>query len=104
MIIEGKVMSLEEIITHDNTDDCVACRAQDIVGQFLIPAAAAWEATSGLPQFSLALHGAAGLLGTMLAGGIGREEMEAALSRLLEDIEGQIEEDQMIGGPPQGTA
>jgi hypothetical protein len=97
-------MSLEEIITHDNTEDCVACRAQDIVGQFLIPAAAAWEATSGLPHFSLALHGAAGLLGTMLAEGIGREEVEAALFRLLEDIEGQIAEDQMIGGPPQGTA
>jgi hypothetical protein len=50
------------------------------------------------------LHGAAGLLGTMLAEGIGREEVEAALFRLLEDIEGQIAEDQMIGGPPQGTA
>ena len=97
-------MSFEEIITHDNTEDCVACRGQDIVGQFLIPAAAAWEATSGLPHFSLALHGAAGLLGTMLAEGVSREEVEAALFRLLEDIEGQIAEDRMIGGPTQGTA
>ena len=51
-------MSLEEIITHDNTEDCVACRAQDIVAQILVPAAAAWEATSALPHFSLAIHGA----------------------------------------------
>jgi hypothetical protein len=97
-------MSLEEIITHDNTEDCVACRAQDIVAQILVPAAAAWEATSALPHFSLAIHGAAGLLGTMLAEGVAREEIEAALSRLLDDIEGQIAEDRMIGGPTQGTA
>jgi len=97
-------MSFEEIISHDNTEDCVACRAQDIVAKILIPAAAAWEATSGLPQFSLALHGAAGLLGTMLAEGVTRDDVEAALSRLLEDIEGQIAEDRMIGGPTQGTA
>jgi len=97
-------MSLEEIITHDNTEDCIACRAQDIVAQILVPAAAAWEATSALPHFSLALHGAAGLLGTMLAEGVAREEIEAALSSLLDDIEGQIAEDRMIGGPTQGTA
>ena len=97
-------MTLEEIITHDNTEDCVACRAQDLVAQILIPATAAWEATSGLPQFSLALHGAAGLLGTMLAEGTAREEIETALFRLLDDIEGQIAEDRMIGGPTQGTA
>jgi hypothetical protein len=97
-------MRLEEIITHDNTEDCVACRAQDIISQALLPAAAAWEATAGLPQFSLALHGAAGLLGTMLAEGVGRDEVENALFRLLDDIEGQIAEDRMIGGPTQGTA
>ena len=97
-------MSFEEIITHDNTEDCVACRAQDIVAQILLPATAAWEATSGLPRFALALHGAAGLLGTMLAEGVSREDVEAALFRLLEDIEGQIAEDGMIGGPTQGTA
>ena len=97
-------MTFEEIITHDNTEDCVACHAQEIVTQILVPAAAAWEATAGLPHFALALHGAAGLLGNMLAEGMARDDIESALSRLLDDIESQIAEDRMIGGPTQGTA
>lgn len=97
-------IDLEAILNHDNTDDCIACRAHEVVMQALVPAAGAWEATAGLPQFSIALHGAAGLLGTMLAAGVAREEIEGALSRLLQDLEDQIAEDRAFGGPPQGTA
>jgi hypothetical protein len=33
-----------------------------------------------------------------------RDDVEAALSRLLDDIEQQVAEDKAMGGPPQGTA
>jgi hypothetical protein len=95
---------LDVIVTHDATDDCVACRAQSVVMQALVPAAAAWEATAELPRHAVALHGAAALLGTMLEEGVSRDEVEAALSGLLDNIEQQIAEDQAMGGPPQGTA
>lgn len=70
----------------------------------LLPAAAAWELNNQLPRFALALHGAAGLLGAMMEGGIAREDIEAAMRTLLDDIEQQIEEDKAFGGPPRGTA
>ena len=95
---------LKEIVTHDSTENCVACRAQDLVAQALIPAAAAWETASSLPRYSIALHGAAGLLGIMLDEGVPRQDIEGAIATLLDDIEGQIAEDQTMGGPPQGTA
>jgi hypothetical protein len=94
----------EAILTHDSTDECIACRAQSVVMQALIPAAAAWEATAELPRFAVALHGAAGLLGTMLEDGVSRGEIEEAVSTLLDQIEQQIAEDQTMGGPAQGTA
>ncbi len=97
-------IDLEQIVTHDSTDECVACRAQDVVMRALLPAAAAWETTAGLLRFSVALHGAAGLLGTMLDAGVPRQDIERALSGLLQEIESQIAEDRMMGGPPQGTA
>jgi hypothetical protein len=95
---------LETIVTHDATDECVACRAQSVVMQALLPAAAAWEAAAELPRFSVALHGAAGLLGKMLEDGVPREDVESALAELLDQIEQQIAEDQMMGGPAQGSA
>ena len=95
---------LEQITTHDSTDDCVVCRAQQVVARALLPAATAWEASEELPRFSVALHGAAGLLGTLLEDGVPREDIERALSALLEEIEGRIAEDSVMGGPPQGTA
>jgi hypothetical protein len=97
-------IDLEALLTHDGTDDCVVCRAQELVTQVLVPAATAWETTAELPRFSLALHGAAGLLGAILVEGVSREDVEGALSRLLEDLEGQIAEDRAFGGPTQGTA
>ena len=97
-------INLDVIVTHDSTEECIACRAQDLVMQTLVPAAAAWEATAELPRFSIALHGAAGLLGTMLDEGIPREKVESALSELLDRIEQQIAEDEVMGGPPQGSA
>jgi len=36
--------------------------------------------------------------------GVPRDDVEAALSRLLDDIEQQIAEDEVMGGPPQGRA
>lgn len=97
-------VDLKEIVTHDSTENCVACRAQDLVAQALIPAAAAWETTSGLPRYSVALHGAAGLLGIMLDEGVPRQDIEDAITTLLDDIESQIAEDETMGGPPQGSA
>lgn len=95
---------LDHLIQHDLSDDCLVCRAQDIVAMALMPAAAAWEADNGLPRFSVALQGAAELLGAMLQDGIARDTVETALGELLDDIELRIAEDETLGGPPQGTA
>ena len=97
-------VDLNAIIEHDTSDECPVCRAQDLVEIALLPAAAAWELRNELPRFSMALHGAAGLLSALLAEGVPRDDVEAALSRLLDDIEQQIAEDKVMGGPPQGTA
>ena len=94
---------MEEITAYDDSEDCVACRAQDFVVQVLLPAVGAWERTASLPRFSIVLHGAAGLLGSMLSEGISRDEIESSLSGLLDEIEGQLTEDRAIGAP-QGTA
>ncbi len=95
---------LDHLIQPALSDDCLVCRAQDIVAMALMPAAAAWEVDNGLPRFSVALHGAAELLGAMLQDGSAREAVEAALAELLDDIELRIAEDEALGGPPQGTA
>jgi hypothetical protein len=95
---------LDELTDHDGTGDCPICRAQQVVEGALVPAASSWEVHHELPRFSLALHGAAGLLGAMLEGGIPRDEIEAALSRVVDEIEQQIEEDKTMGGPPMGSA
>lgn len=97
-------IDLNALIEHDASDDCPVCRAQDLVDLALLPAASAWEMNSGLPRMSMALHGAAGLLGALLEDGVPREDMEAALGRLLDDIERQMAEDTIMGGPTQGTA
>ncbi len=95
---------LNLLVEHDLSDECPLCRAQEIVQIALLPAAAAWELNNELPRFSVALHGAAGLLGAMLEEGVQRGEIESALATLLDDIERQIAEDRAIGGPPKGTA
>ncbi len=94
----------DEIVTHTAADDCPACRAQELTIVALLPAVAAWEASSELPRFSMALHGAAGLLGSMLDEGVARDDIEDALSQLLDDIEVQIAEHSALGGPTQGNA
>jgi len=95
---------LDELIHHDETDDCPVCRAQSFVDHALIPAVAAWELNSELPRFSMALHGAAALLGIMLEEGVSRNDIDTAVAALLDDIERQIAEIETMGGPPQGTA
>ncbi len=97
-------IDLKAITEHDMSDECPVCRAQDIVDAVLLPAAAAWELRNELPRLSIALHGAAGLLSALLEEGVPRDEVDAALSRLLDDIEQQIAEDGVLGGPTQGTA
>jgi len=94
----------DQIVEHTGDDDCAACRAQDITGAFLMPAVSAWELSHNLPRFSLAMHGASCLLGAMMEDGVERGEIEAALAHLLDDIERQIDEDKVLGGPPQGSA
>ena len=97
-------INLTELTEHDLNDECPICRAQDVVHYALLPAAAAWETRSELPRFSVALHGAAELLGVMLQEGVERQEVDAALGRLLDDIEQRISEDRVMGGPPKGSA
>ena len=97
-------MDLTPLLDHDLSDDCPICRAQDVIQIALLPAAAAWELNNELPRFSVALQGAAELLGVMLEEGISREDIESALGQLLDDIEAQIAEDAVMGGPTQGTA
>ena len=97
-------IDLDELLDHDGTEDCPVCRTQDLVQAVLIPAAAAWELNNDLPRYSLALHGAAGLLGAMLEEGVPRDDAESALGKILDDIEMQITEDKALGGPPQGSA
>ena len=97
-------IDLNTLIEHDASDDCPVCRAQNLVNLALLPAAAAWELRSELPRMSIALHGAAGLLSALLEEGVPRDDVEAALSRLLDDIEQQTAEDTAMGGPTQGTA
>jgi len=97
-------IDLNSITEHDMSDECPVCRAQNIVDMALLPAAAAWEVRNELPRLSVALHGAAGLLSALLEEGVPRDEVETALSRLLDDIEQQMAEDEAMGGPTQGTA
>ena len=97
-------IDLNSLTEHDMGDDCPVCRTQDIVDAVLLPAAAAWEQRNGLPRLSLALHGAAGLLGALLEEGVSRDDLERTLSDLLDEIEQHILEDMTMGGPPQGTA
>ncbi len=86
-------IDLAPFLDHDLSDDCPVCRAQEVIQIALLPAAAAWELNNELPRFSIALHGAAELLGTMLLEGVERS-----------DIEARIAEDQVMGGPPKGNA
>ena len=97
-------VDLQQLTQHDMTDECPICHAQQMVRGALLPAAAAWEASEGLPRFSVALHGAAELLGVMLEEGIARDQIDAAFTTLLDDIERAIGEDEAMGGPPQGSA
>ena len=97
-------IDLKAITEHDMSDKCPVCRAQNLVDLALLPAAAAWEVRSELPRLSIALHGAAGLLCALLEEGVPRDDVEAVLSRLLDDYEQQVAEDKAMGGPTQGTA
>ncbi len=93
-------VDLAPLVDHDLSDDCPVCKAQNIVQVALLPAAQAWERNNELPRFSVALHGAAELLGAMLEEGVERSDIEAALGRLPDNIEQRIVEDQVMGGPP----
>jgi hypothetical protein len=97
-------INLEELVQHDSEEDCPVCRTQDLIGAVLLPAAAAWESSNGLPRFSLALHGAVEFLGAMLAEGVPREDVDGMVARLLDEVEIRIAEDAVMGGPPQGSA
>ena len=94
----------KELVNHDLSDDCPVCRAQELADAALVPATAAWEMRNDLPQFSLALHGAAGLLGAMMQGGLPRESVMAALEVALDEIEQNTAEEDALGGPAQGNA
>ncbi len=95
--------SLEDLVVHEQGEHCPVCQAQELVHLALLPAAAAWEANNDLPRYSVALNGAAELLGVLLEQGFRRDDVETALGRLLDDIELRIAEDN-LGGPAQGSA
>ncbi len=95
---------LDQLVDHDHSDNCPVCKAQELVAVALIPAAAAWELHNELPRLSVALHGAAGLLGAMLEEGVPRNDVDDKLRVLLDDIEREIAEDKAMGGPPRGNA
>ncbi len=52
----------------------------------------------------MALNEAAQPLAAMIADGLSRSDVEEALKRLLGDLEAQIKEDGVFGGPTQGNA
>ena len=93
-------IKLTELTEHDFSDDCPICRAQDVVQSALLPAAAAWESNSELPRFSVALHGAAALLGVMLQEGVERQEVDPrqTLQTACHNIRGP-RRNSHIGGP-----
>ncbi len=95
---------LDEIAQHSINEDCPVCRAQEIIERALLPATAAWESNESLPRFSIALHGAAALLGVMLKEGRSRQDIESALSTVLDEFERQVIENGALGGPTQGSA
>ncbi len=97
-------INLEELVHHDSGEDCPICRTQDLIGAALLPAAAAWEASNELPRFALALHGAVEFLGAMLAEGVSRDALDEIVAQMLDDVEIRIAEDDVMGGPPQGSA
>jgi hypothetical protein len=96
--------TFDDIITHDASDECLACRAQDIVNASLVPAVAAWEDAYQMPRNSLAVHGAASLMAFMIQSGVARKEIESAVAKIVDDYELQIAEEGLLGGPHQGTA
>ena len=90
---------LQKLLAHEYSDDCIVCRAQDVVEFSLVPAAPAWETANELPQYSVALNGAAQLLAAMIADGLSRNDVEEALKHLLNDLEAQIKKEGVFGGP-----
>ncbi len=96
--------TFDKIITHDESDDCPVCRAQDIVNYSLVPAVAAWEEAYQMPSHSLAVHGAASLMAFMIQNGVAREDIEKAVAQILDDYEMQMAGEGLLSGPHQGTA
>ena len=96
--------TFKKIVTHDETDDCPACRAQDIVNASLVPAVAAWEEAYQMPRHALAVHGAASLIAFMIQNGVSRGDIEEAVAKIVDDYEMEIAEQGLLGGPHQGTA
>jgi len=97
-------VKLNELIEHDSSDDCPVCRALDFTYAVVAPAVASWEASNEFPKFSLALNGAGALLGALLEEGVPRHELDKAVAAILDDIEQQVAEQGVLGGPTQGTA
>ena len=69
-----------------------------------VPGAAAWETANELPQYSVALNGAAQLLAAMIADGLLRNDVEEVLKSLLDDLKASIKEEGVFGGPTKGNA
>jgi len=97
-------VNLNELVKHDASEDCPVCRALDFTYAVVTPAVASWEQSNGFPKYSLAINGAAALLGAILEEGVSRPLLNKVVAALLDDIEQQIAEEGVLGGPTQGTA
>ncbi len=101
---EPTALDLISLLDHNLGGDCPVYRAQGAIQIALLPAAAVWKLNDELPRFTVALHGAAEHLGAMLPESVERSDIEAALTRLLDDVDARIAEDQVIGASPKGSA
>ena len=95
-------IDIEELVFHEDDEDCIACLSRDMSLSVVVPAVLAWQEINGLPRGALTLHGAASLLAVMIEDGVPRHEIEAGLSALLDEFEGMKAERDL--GVVQGNA
>ena len=89
-------IDIDELVSHDDGEDCVVCLSSDISASVVVPAVLTWEEVHDLPRGALALHSAAGLLAAMIEAGVPRHQVEAGLFALLDEFE-QIKAERDLG-------
>ena len=96
---------IDELVAHVEDKDCDVCIARSLATSVVAPAVAMWEVSHRLPRCSLALHGAVGLLATMLDEGYSREEIDAVVADMLDEIEAERQGwNMLLDSMPEGSA